>query len=66
MFLPVTSRRLLSWSAQPARSGKAVEALMEPVRHCSLGQISEAFFQADGQYRRHGWHRRDHRRRIGW
>jgi hypothetical protein len=53
-------------AGQLARSGKAVEALMEAVRHCSLGQISEAFFQADGQYRRHGWHRGDHRRRIGW
>ena len=39
---------------------------MEAVRHCSLGQISEAFFQAGGQYRRRGWHRGGHRRRIGW
>jgi hypothetical protein len=30
---------------------------METVRHCSLGQFSEAFFQAGGQYRRRGWHR---------
>jgi len=42
--------------------GKAVEALMEAVTHCSLGQISQAFFQAGGRYRRHGCHRR----RIGW
>ncbi|MGZ4522448.1 MAG: fused isobutyryl-CoA mutase/GTPase IcmF [Mycobacteriaceae bacterium] len=27
-------------------------ALMEAVRHCSLGQISDAFFQVGGQYRR--------------
>ena len=27
-------------------------ALMEAVRHCSLGRISEAFFEAGGQYRR--------------
>ena len=27
-------------------------ALMEAVRHCSLGQISEAFFEVGGQYRR--------------
>ena len=39
-------RRLMTWSAQLARSGKAVEALMETVRHYSLGQISEVFFQA--------------------
>jgi len=25
---------------------------MEAVRHCSLGQISDAFFEAGGQYRR--------------
>jgi len=25
---------------------------MEAVRHCSLGQISEAFFEVGGQYRR--------------
>ena len=39
---------------------------METVRHYSLGQISEVFFQAGGQYRRHGWHSGGHRRRIGW
>ena len=66
MFLPVTSRRLVTWPAQPARSGTAVEALMEAVRHCWLGQISEALFQAGGQYRRRGWHRGGRRRRIGW
>jgi hypothetical protein len=27
-------------------------ALMEAVGHCSLGQISEAFFEVGGQYRR--------------
>jgi methylmalonyl-CoA mutase len=27
-------------------------ALMEAVRHCSLGQISDAFFEVGGQYRR--------------
>jgi isobutyryl-CoA mutase len=27
-------------------------ALMDAVRHCSLGQISDAFFEAGGQYRR--------------
>ena len=28
-------------------------ALMEAVRHCTLGEISEAFFEVGGQYRRH-------------
>ena len=28
------------------------EALMEAVRHCSLGQLTDAFFEVGGQYRR--------------
>jgi methylmalonyl-CoA mutase len=32
--------------------GNVFAALMEAVRHCSLGQISEAFFEVGGQYRR--------------
>ena len=32
--------------------GNVFEVLMEAVRHCSLGQISEAFFEVGGQYRR--------------
>jgi methylmalonyl-CoA mutase len=32
--------------------GNVFGALMEAVRHCSLGQISDAFFEAGGQYRR--------------
>ena len=32
--------------------GNVFAALMEAVRHCSLGQISDAFFQVGGQYRR--------------
>jgi len=32
--------------------GNVFEALMEAVRSCSLGQISEAFFEVGGQYRR--------------
>lgn len=36
-----------------ARSGGNVfAALMTAVRHCSLGQITEAFFEVGGQYRR--------------
>jgi methylmalonyl-CoA mutase len=32
--------------------GNLFEALMDAVRHCSLGQISDAFFEVGGQYRR--------------
>jgi methylmalonyl-CoA mutase len=32
--------------------GNVFDALMEAVRHCSLGQVSEAFFEVGGQYRR--------------
>ncbi len=32
--------------------GNVFAALMDAVRHCSLGQISHAFFEAGGQYRR--------------
>ncbi|MEU8261929.1 fused isobutyryl-CoA mutase/GTPase IcmF [Micromonospora sp. NPDC048999] len=32
--------------------GNVFEALMDAVRFCSLGQISEAFFEVGGQYRR--------------
>ena len=32
--------------------GNGFEALMEAVRSCSLGQLTEAFFEVGGQYRR--------------
>jgi len=32
--------------------GNVFEALMEAVRYCTLGQITEAFFEVGGQYRR--------------
>ncbi|BCB77747.1 hypothetical protein Pflav_041570 [Phytohabitans flavus] len=32
--------------------GNVFDALMEAVRHCTLGQISDAFFEVGGQYRR--------------
>jgi methylmalonyl-CoA mutase len=35
-----------------AEGGNVFEALMEAVRHLSLGQITEAFFEVGGQYRR--------------
>jgi methylmalonyl-CoA mutase len=35
-----------------AGEGNVFAALMDAVRHCSLGQISDAFFEAGGQYRR--------------
>ena len=38
---------------QAARGdGNVFDALMVAVRHCSLGQITEAFFEVGGQYRR--------------
>ena len=33
-------------------NGNGFEALMEAVRYCSLGQLTEAFFEVGGQYRR--------------
>jgi methylmalonyl-CoA mutase len=35
-----------------AEGGNVFEALMDAVRHCSLGQITDAFFEVGGQYRR--------------
>ena len=35
-----------------AADGNVFEALMDAVRHCSLGQITDAFFEVGGQYRR--------------
>jgi methylmalonyl-CoA mutase len=35
-----------------AAGGNTFEALMDAVRYCSLGQISDAFFEVGGQYRR--------------
>jgi methylmalonyl-CoA mutase len=32
--------------------GNVFEALMHAVRHCSLGQITNALFEVGGQYRR--------------
>ncbi|GIJ26350.1 Fused isobutyryl-CoA mutase [Micromonospora qiuiae] len=38
--------------AAATSGGNVFEALMDAVRYCSLGQISEAFFEVGGQYRR--------------
>ena len=46
---PAALRRL---KEAAAGGGNVFEALMEAVRRCSLGQISEAFFEVGGQYRR--------------
>ncbi|MDP4504826.1 fused isobutyryl-CoA mutase/GTPase IcmF [Nonomuraea turcica] len=52
-------RNLSETPAQLARlrevamsEGNAFEVLMEAARHCSLGQITDALFEAGGQYRR--------------
>ncbi|CCH90634.1 Methylmalonyl-CoA mutase, large subunit [Modestobacter italicus] len=46
---PVALRRL---QEAATGGGNVFDALMDAVRHCSLGQISEAFFEVGGQYRR--------------
>jgi methylmalonyl-CoA mutase len=38
--------------ASAAGGQNVFEALMDAVRHCSLGEITEAFFEVGGQYRR--------------
>jgi methylmalonyl-CoA mutase len=38
--------------AAAAAGDNVFEALMDAVRHCSLGQITDAFFEVGGQYRR--------------
>jgi methylmalonyl-CoA mutase len=38
--------------AAAAEGGNVFEALMGAVQHCSLGQITDAFFDVGGQYRR--------------
>jgi len=38
--------------AAAASGGNTFEALMDAVRYCSLGQITTAFFEVGGQYRR--------------
>ncbi|MDQ7910823.1 methylmalonyl-CoA mutase family protein [Phytohabitans sp. ZYX-F-186] len=38
--------------AAASTGGNTFEALMDAVRHCTLGQITEAFFEVGGQYRR--------------
>jgi methylmalonyl-CoA mutase len=35
-----------------AGGGNVFAVLMEAVRHCSLGQITDALFEVGGQYRR--------------
>ncbi len=38
--------------AAATQDGNVFAALMDAVRHCSLGEISNAFFEVGGQYRR--------------
>jgi methylmalonyl-CoA mutase len=53
---PGQARRGRPGRAAPPQGGGGEQnvfaALMEAVRHCSLGQISEAFFEVGGQYGR--------------
>ena len=48
----VSQRELQRLKEAATGGGNVFEALMSAVRHCSLGQISEAFFEVGGQYRR--------------
>ena len=43
---------LADLQAAATSGGNVFAALMEAVRHCSLGQVSDAFFEVGGQYRR--------------
>jgi isobutyryl-CoA mutase len=48
----LSQRELQRLKDAATNGGNVFEALMSAVRHCSLGQISEAFFEVGGQYRR--------------
>jgi methylmalonyl-CoA mutase len=43
---------LAALKAAATSGGNVFDALMDAVRYCSLGQISDAFFEVGGQYRR--------------
>ena len=45
-------RALEHLKATVTDGGNGFAALMEAVRHCSLGQLTDAFFEVGGQYRR--------------
>jgi len=47
---PAALHKLKAAAADP--DGNVFDALMEAVRHCTLGQITDAFFEVGGQYRR--------------
>jgi methylmalonyl-CoA mutase len=38
--------------AVAVKNGNLFDALMETVKHCSLGQITRALYEVGGQYRR--------------
>jgi len=48
----VSSKALDNLKQTVSEGGNGFEALMEAVRHCSLGQMTDAFFEVGGQYRR--------------
>ncbi len=48
-----SAQRVLSELKQTiSEGGNGFEALMEAVKYCSLGQLTDAFFEVGGQYRR--------------
>ena len=46
---PATLKRLQQIAIQ---NGNTFEELMETVKHCSLGQVTQALYEVGGQYRR--------------
>ena len=52
VVLTVTEFLILEALAQRPGFVKSRDALMDAARVCSLGQITEAFFEVGGQYRR--------------
>jgi methylmalonyl-CoA mutase len=49
---PQAEAALATLQQVAVEGGNTFEALMEAVRHCTLGQITTAFFEVGGQYRR--------------
>jgi methylmalonyl-CoA mutase len=49
----IDAEKQLTMLKQVAREqGNLFEALMEAVKYCSLGQITDALYEVGGQYRR--------------
>jgi methylmalonyl-CoA mutase len=49
---PETEMQLAKLKQVAIENGNLFEALMEAVKYCSLGQITDALYEVGGQYRR--------------